>query len=809
MTELDETVKEFLVESLENLEQLDRELLALESSPSDLEAINKIFRIVHTIKGTCGFFDFKKLEKVSHVGENLLDSLRSERLHVTEDIITGLLRLCDTLRELLSCIEEFGQEGDGDYTALVTMLGALNDLDRDDVIGSAEVFSPKPLEEPGIHLKHGIDEPCHPAVNTVQDVPISDSNEEQEVDMEQLFTAAQANWDAKSDSDWETGEQNVAGLIEQPVDTERADIRVASATSKETDKASVVNTQETKKSELAESSLRVDVNILDKLMNLVGELVLARNQILQFTKTQNSVEFTSASQRLNLITSELQDGVMKTRMQPISTIWNKFPRIIRDITHSCGKQVTLEMQGKETELDKTIIEAIKDPLTHVIRNSVDHGIESPERRVAAGKNPEGILLMRAYHEGGQVIIEIADDGAGLNTERIRTKALEKGLVTADKAPQMCESEINRLIFLPGFSTAEKITNISGRGVGMDVVRSNIERIGGAVDVTSQPGKGAKFTIKIPLTLAIIPALIVTTNGNRYAIPQVNLLELIRIEGEMIHKTIERIQGSDFYRLRGKILPLVYLDEQLGLAASRNTSSSKNADIISLVVVQADNHQFGLVVDSIHDTEEIVVKPLGRLLKGISSFAGATIMGDGQVALILDIPGLGRKAQIAKKENVARSQDKTGDSIKGPEKKKMFVFEVGKNKRAAVPLEQVYRLEEFPVEKLEQAGDYLVVQYRDGILPLIDLRALLGKTSVIENDHLRAFVHLSGDRFVGFLVDRIVDIVEQAVKVESPYRKEGIIGSAVIQDKVTDLLDLGELMNAMQPNVDAYVEEGRV
>jgi two-component system chemotaxis sensor kinase CheA len=772
MSELDETVKEFLVESFENLEQLDRELLALESDPSNLETINKIFRIIHTVKGTCGFFDFSKLEKVSHVGENLLDSLRSEEVIVTEEIITALLQLTDILRELLSSIEQTGNEGDGDYSKIISVLTTLNDKPNR---GTHQKTSDK-SSEVIINLSEVVDE-------LPNNIP-EDKSEESEEDLEKLFFALKNE------------------LEIQPMQTSLKTKESQETLMKDKDELTTpleAKENQNKKSELADTSLRVDVTILDKLMNLVGELVLARNQILQFTKKQNDVEFASTSQRLNLITSELQDGVMRTRMQPISTVWDKLPRVVRDMSHTCGKKVLLEMQGKQTELDKTIIEAIKDPLTHIIRNSVDHGIETPERRKAALKNEEGTLVMHAFHEGGQVVIEISDDGAGLNTTRIKEKALEKGLISAEKASQMTEAEVHRLIFLPGFSTAEKITNISGRGVGMDVVRANIERIGGAVDVSSNVGKGTKFTIKIPLTLAIIPGLIVTTNGNRYAIPQVNLLELVRLEGEQLEKSIERIQGSDFYRLRGKILPLVYLNEQFEITGSDSDPQTffKKSGILSIVVVRADNHQFGLVVDAIHDTEEIVVKPLGRLLKTIPTFAGATIMGDGQVALILDVVGLARKAQIAKQETMSRLQQTTVENISGQEQAKMFVFELAQNKRAAVPLENVYRLEEFYLENLEQAGDHLVVQYRDGILPLVDLRAFYGRIDSDDTNKIHTFVYCCGGQFVGFIVERIVDIVEQIVKVETPYQKTGLIGSGVIQGKVTDLLDLQAILRSQE------------
>lgn len=351
---------------------------------------------------------------------------------------------------------------------------------------------------------------------------------------------------------------------------------------------------------LSSGNIRVDVGQLDKLMNLVQELVLARNQILQFSTSQKDSAFLNTTQRLNLITTELQEGVMKARMQPIDNVWNKFPRVVRDLTIACGKQVSVEMEGKDTELDKTIIEAIKDPLTHLIRNSIDHGIETPKERVAAGKPTEGRLFLRAFHEGGQVNIEISDDGAGINVDRVKRKAVERGLITPEQASRMSEREAVNLIFLPGFSTAEKVTNVSGRGVGMDVVKTNIEKTGGMVDVQNAQGQGTTIRINIPLTLAIIPALIVTSGGDRYAIPQISLLKLVRLEGDEATKGIEMIHGAPVYRLRGRLLPLVYLNKELGTAAAEDGSTPKN-DVSNIVVLQADGNQFGLIVDEVNDT----------------------------------------------------------------------------------------------------------------------------------------------------------------------------------------------------------------
>jgi two-component system, chemotaxis family, sensor kinase CheA len=540
---------------------------------------------------------------------------------------------------------------------------------------------------------------------------------------------------------------------------------------------------------ISSSSLRVDVNLLDKLMNLVGELVLARNQVLQFTAGQQHATFLSTAQRLNLITTELQEGVMKTRMQPIGNLWNRLPRVVRDLAVGLGKRVRVEMDGSETELDKTILEAIKDPLTHIVRNAVDHGIEMSEERLQAGKTEEGTLRLHAYHEGGQVNIEISDDGAGINLPRLKQKALEKGLITGEAAARMPERELLNLIFLPGFSTAQNVTNISGRGVGMDVVKTNIEKIGGVVDLHSDAGQGTTIKIKIPLTLAIIPALIASSGGERFAIPQVSLLELVRLEGDESRRAIEKFHGAPVYRLRGNLLPLVYLNRELKLRDS-NVSSG-----INIVVLQADGRQFGLVVDEINDTEEIVVKPLGKQLKGISCFAGATIMGDGRVALILDVMGIAQIASVITEIHegsaveVAADQD---DTVVGRDA--WLVFTVAGSRRMAIPLSMVSRLEEFPVTSLEHSGNELVVQYRGMIMPLIDIarRMNLGQSEK-QTETLQVIVYSDAGHSVGLIVDQIVDIVDQAVKIEQQESASELAGSAVIQDKVTDLLNLGVLV----------------
>lgn len=508
-------VKDFLVESYENLDRLDRELVGLEKTPEDREALGSVFRTIHTIKGTCGFLGFNKLEAVAHVGENLLTRLRDRQLTLTPEITTALLTMVDAVRQMLSQIEKTGLEGERDDSVLIATLTRL-------------------LQPPA---------PTAPAKSVRA---------------------------AEGPSETTEVPPNIGDILMQRAGVTPAELRLAAKQQKEGDPrrigeilveqgaalpADVVDAlriQQSARPQIAvsDSTVRVDVGLLDKVMNLVGELVLARNQVLQFANRMKDTSFLAASQRLNLITTELQEGVMKTRMQPIGNIWGQFPRTVRDVALGCSKEVAIEMEGKETELDKTIIEAIKDPLTHLVRNSVDHGIELPKDRVKAGKDRTGRLILRAFHEGGQVHIEITDDGAGLNAERIRKKAVERALINPEQAARMTEREIFNLIFLPGFSTAEKVTNVSGRGVGMDVVKTNVEKIGGTVDVESTAGRGTTVRVKIPLTLAIIPALVVTCSGDRYAIPQVNLLELVRLGTEEVGRSIELVHGSPVYRLRG-------------------------------------------------------------------------------------------------------------------------------------------------------------------------------------------------------------------------------------------------------------------
>ncbi|HEX7377022.1 MAG TPA: chemotaxis protein CheW [Pirellulales bacterium] len=548
-----------------------------------------------------------------------------------------------------------------------------------------------------------------------------------------------------------------------------------------------------------ESTIRVDVGLLDKLMTRVGELVLARNQIVQYTSRLEDAAFVSTAQRLNLITTELQESVMKTRMQPIGNVWTKFPRVVRDLAAQLGKQVRIEMEGKETELDKTIVEAIKDPLTHLVRNSIDHGIEPPTVRAQKGKPVEGRLLLRAYHEGGQVNIEITDDGAGLNLDRIRQKAVERGLISTEQAARLSDRDAAQLIFAPGFSTAETVTSVSGRGVGMDVVKTNIERIGGAIDVRSVSDAGATVRIKIPLTLAIIPALVVTNDGDRYAIPQVSLLELVRLEGADAKRNIEFVHGAPVYRLRGKLLPLVYLSERLGLTRPADAAD----DVVNIVVLRANDRQFGLVVDKVNDTEEIVVKPLSHQLKGLSEFAGATIMGDGAIALILDVMGLAVAAGLAgEMREQTLAAGRADDGKTNARRETLLVVDLGDTRRFALPTSMISRLERVARSDIEQADGREVIQYRGDIMPLVRLSSVFGGAARDNrpSDDIQVVVYADqNDRF-GLVVDRIIDIVETDSGASSGKpADDNLLGTLVIQQRVTDVVDLRRLARHSRSN----------
>jgi two-component system, chemotaxis family, sensor kinase CheA len=715
---MDELTREFLIESQEGLDRMERCLTELETRPGDTGLLAEIFRAVHTIKGTTGFLGFKRLEKLAHAGENLLGLLRDAKLAADRPVITGLLQLLDGLRIILKTIETDGGEGDVTDTDLIDQLEALQAPGHDQ-LESVWPEPPQPLAN--------LEELARP----VAPLAAADS---QDMHIRRLpETAAMSTPSPPS---------------------------------------------------AAESTLRVDISLLNRMMNLVGELVLTRNQVLQATSADPRM--TLLSRRLDMVTADLRESVMKARMQPVSNVFSKVPRMVRDLSHALGRKVRLEMAGQDTELDKSLLEAIKDPLTHAVRNALDHGIEPPEVRTAAGKNPEGTLRLRAFQEGSHVLIEISDDGAGIAVERIRQKAIERGLITAERAEQQSERELLQLIFVPGFSTAAAVTNVSGRGVGMDVVRTNVEKIGGKVELDSRPGKGTTLRLRIPLTLAIIPALIVRSLNQSFAVPQGALSELVHVPSEQAATAIEWIENAPLYRLRGKLLPLVFLERLLiGAAATENTIHRHNF----IAVLDADGRHFGLVVEGLADPEEIVVKPLSPVLKGIGLYSGATVLGNAELALILDPSAIALRAGIAIRgeDEALRAKEQEGDG--GDQVRAEFLLVEIAGRQAAVPLADVVRIEQIPVARVESLGYRQVINFEGELVQVEDTGGLVAAAAQ-SNPGARIIVVIcrEGSRHVGIAVSHVLDVASGGVLFEAGTH-QAASGVTLLKNRITGVIDL--------------------
>lgn len=743
MDEMDEIVHEFLVESYENLDQLDQDLVALESDPSSRTLLSSIFRTVHTIKGTSGFLGFGNLERVSHVGESLLSELRDGERAMDQPTADVLLALVDTLRAILAKVES-GVGDDLDVDPMVARIVAVQD-------GTA---APEPdvATDASTDVAHDVAPETDP-----EPTPVLEPDGTAAPDLAPAPVAAPPAV--------EPAPAPAVGPAPAPEPAPEPEPHTRNA---------------------ADGSIRVDVDLLDTLMRQVGELVLVRNQIDRIAGAGEDQETKRSAQRLSLIASELQEGVMKTRMQPIEHVWSKMPRVVRDLAKMLGRDVRIEMTGGDTELDRSLLEAVKDPLTHLVRNAVDHGIEAPDDRRRAGKRPQGLVTLRAYHSNGQVVVEITDDGAGIDPEKVGRTAVAKGLRTAGDVAAMAPSELLDLLFLPGFSTAAKVTNVSGRGVGMDVVRTNIEAIGGSVDVESTVGTGTTWRMRIPLTLAIMPALTVMCCGAVYAIPQVSLLELVALGDQ--HGEIEHVGTAPVFRLRGTLLPLLSLSEVLGL--------DPESEGRVIAVVEADDQRFGVIVDRVLNMEEIVVKALANRLKQIGMYSGATVLGDGGVALILDLQAIARKVLTSDAADLARAyaQDTT-ESVATVEQ--MLVVGAG-DRRVAIPLSAVTRLERIRSETIEQVGSREVLQYRGALLPLVRLDQLLGAAGGPPADELDIVVYTRAGRSIAMAVTEIFDIVEDDARRRSDIDGHGLTGSTVLKDRVTELLDVRSAVQAADP-----------
>ena len=770
---MDSIIAEFLAESFENLDLLDQDLVSLEKHPDDREVFARIFRTIHTIKGTCGFLAFQKLEAVAHVGESLLARLRDGSLSLRPEITTDLLVMIDAVRTILTNIDRTGSEGETNYTDLIARLQDFEATEKSG--GTADPAST----------------PASPAAGG--------STAKKKTPAAKKTTSRPAAKTATGKGSGSTRPTNAAA----PPSGKPEPSDAGSSDGTETlDLTSIPAA--------AESNIRVDVRVLDHLMNLVGELVLARNQLVQRLAGVNDTRLAASSQRLDTITGELQEAVMRTRMQPISSIWQKLPRFVRDIAHNFGKEVEIEMEGEETDLDKSVIEAIKGSLLHLVRNAVDHGIEAPDVREAQGKPRAGTLRLRAHHEGGNVVIEVRDDGRGLDRERILKRAVSAGLVDQEKAEGLTTREIESYVFQPGFSTAAKVTNISGRGVGLDVVRANVESLGGSIELQSEAGESTTFRLKIPLTLAIVTVLLSSAGKHRIAIPQASVVELVRLDGSGAGLGIEDLNGVPVYRLRGKLLPLVYLNRELDITREASATSTVN-----IVVLQGDDRRFGLIVDSIEDSQEIVVKPLGHLLAGVP-FAGATILGDGQIALILDVFRLGLAAGVVSETRAHSIAFQVSSAVaERPHKARLVALQGPGDERMAIDFEAVTRLEHFPRAAIEWVGDRQVVQYGELILQLIDLQSALperrerARESVVclDDQAVPVVVCTINGRLVGLIAHRIIDIVEESLKARKAGSREGVRACAVIQDRVTEILDLEKVVRLSDPGFFERETEG--
>ena len=740
---MDELTREFLIESQEGLDRMERCLTELETRPDDAALLGDIFRSVHTIKGTTGFLGLKRLEKLAHSGENLLGLLREGKLFADRPLITGLLHLLDGLRSILRSIEAEAVEGSGEDTELIAELEALQSPALQPA-GKMWMAAAKPKTKRNRRTKMAA-----PPSSEAPQLPSAIQEELHQQLEVKLRDMPQVNRDAP--------EPETPSTRAKPVGV---------ATS------------------AAESTLRVDIVLLNRMMNLVGELVLTRNQVLQATAADPRM--TMLSRRLDMVTADLRESVMRARMQPVSNIFSKMPRIVRDLSQVLGRRVRLEVEGQDTELDKSLLEAIKDPLTHAVRNSLDHGIERPDIRIAAGKDPEGALKLRALQEGSHVIIEVLDDGAGIDVDKLRRKAIERGMISTERAAQMSERELLQLIFLPGFSTAAAVTNVSGRGVGMDVVRTNVEKIGGKVEIDSRVGKGTTLRLRIPLTLAIIPALIVRSHGQSFALPQGSLSELVHIPVEQAGQAIEWIEGAPLYRLRGNLLPLVFLGRLLNAASDHSNEPEKDNFI---AVLDVDGRRFGLVVDGLADPEEIVVKPLSAALKNIGLYSGATVLGNAELALILDPGAIAAKAGVtinSREDDVSSAIEQENSQAQKPVE--YLLVEVA-GRRAAVLLDHVLRIEQLPLSRIEYIGCRPVLNFEGKLMPLEDAGDLItsARDCSIEAKMIVVLCR-EGKRHVGIAVSQVLDVAtgDELFESGTEQRAEGV---TLLGDRVTGVVGL--------------------
>jgi two-component system chemotaxis sensor kinase CheA len=728
---MDELLSEFLTETGEGLDQLDVELVRFEQEPNNAEMLNTIFRLVHTVKGTCGFLGLNRLAKLAHAAETLMGQYR-DGAPVTVDGVSVILSSIDRIKEILNGLERDGTEPPGSDADLIAKLQMLA------------------LGEPGT--------------------------------VAELFAGGSGEDSARKDlPPVQAALDELERAWREAPGPDPADFAKSAASPVETNG---------REAHARAQTVRVSVDTLEHLMTTVSELVLTRNQLLDLVRRTGESEFKSPLQRLSTVTAELQEGIMKARMQPIANAWQKLPRLVRELALELDKTIELDMTGGETELDRQVLEMIKDPLTHMIRNSADHGLERPGERLHRGKPETGRIRLSAFQQGGYIVIEVADDGRGLDVQKIRAKAIENGLATSAELERLSDAEIYKFIFKPGFSTAHAVSGVSGRGVGMDVVRNNIELIGGSVDLKSTSPDGTTFTIKIPLTLAIMAALIVEAAGQRFAIPQYSVIELVRTGKAKGHQ-VELINDTAVLRLRDKLLPLIDLAQLLNLEGAQTMLERLANSILTVVVIQVGARLFGVLVDSVFRTEEIVVKPMSSLLRDVDIFSGNTILGDGSVIMIVDPNALGSIVGSVEGQAEAVSAVPAAASAVEGDKTALLLFRVaGSPAMKAVPLSLITRLEEIELSQIEKCDGEDVVQYRGALMPLVYMQGEI----VCRADGVQpVLVFTEEGRPVGLAIDEIVDIVEERLDLELRTETPGVIGAAIIKGKATEIVDVSHYL----------------
>ena len=774
---MDDLLREFLTETSESLDTVDNQLVRFEQEPNNAKILDNIFRLVHTIKGTCGFLGLPRLEALAHAAETLMGKFR-DGMPVTGEAVTLILTTIDRIKDLLGQLEATEAEPEGADRDLIDELEAMVERGMAAMAAGAAAAPAAPAakkETQGTLIDQTLERPLRPGEVSLDELERAFRETAIEVPAAHEKPAAPV---AQAAAAPQPAEKPAAPAAKTEAVAVKKDAKPAR-------KAAAADGEMAESDKVANQSIRVNVDTLEHLMTMVSELVLTRNQLLEIARRNEDTEFKVPLQRLSNVTAELQEGVMKTRMQPIGNAWQKLPRIVRDLSSELGKQIELEMHGADTELDRQVLDLIKDPLTHMVRNSADHGLETPAERLAAGKGEQGTIRLSAYHEGGHIIICIADNGRGLNTEKIKAKALSSGLVTEAELEKMSEAQIHKFIFAPGFSTAAAITSVSGRGVGMDVVRTNIDQIGGTIDIKSVAGEGSSVTIKIPLTLAIVSALIVEAAGDRFAIPQLSVVELVRARANSEHR-IERIKDTAVLRLRNKLLPLIHLKKLLKI----DDGAASDPENGFIVVTQVGSQTFGIVVDGVFHTEEIVVKPMSTKLRHIDMFSGNTILGDGAVIMIIDPNGIAKALGAAGSSAHDMADDNSAHHIgSGEQTTSLLVFRAGSSQPKAVPLGLVTRLEELPADKIEFSNGRYMVQYREQLMPLVSMEGVTIATQGTQP----ILVFADDGRSMGLVVDEIIDIVEERLNIEVGGSASGILGSAVIKGQATEVIDVGHFL----------------